>query len=61
MTTPEKRKEMELNQFARFFGAVLVELKKSYERQRQDQENASRPYSKEFGLESKIDFITYVW
>jgi len=58
MNVPEKRKELEINVFARWFGSFLVELKKSDPRLR-DKTNETRPYSKEFGLESKIDFITY--
>lgn len=43
-----------VNEFARFFGAILVDLKHHYERQRREQNERSRPYG-----ESRVDLITY--
>lgn len=56
MTAEERRKELELNIFARFFGNLLVELKRHDLRLKQ-QSADHRPYARPH--ESKIDFISY--
>ena len=53
------QKDLEINVFSRFFGNMLVELKKHDPRLR-DKTNAGRPYVQEFTPTVQIDNITYV-
>ena len=58
MTTAEQRKDLEINIFARWFGNMLVELKR-HDLRLKKRATDPRPYAHPRDRESVVDFISY--
>lgn len=51
----QQKKDLELNIFARFFGSILVDLKR-HDLRMKEQANSRREYARE----STVEFITHI-